>query len=93
MTEQHCGIIVTNIGKLVTFEGADRPLSGSNMLDLDIIENAAVAIRNNKIIAIGTIREIIGQFDAQNYLDAMQMLVTPGLIDAHTHPVFAKTRS
>ncbi len=93
MDSEHCGIIITNIGKLATFANSDAALSGEAMREPDIIENAAIAIRNDKIIAVGTIREILARFEAMEYIDALGALVTPGLIDAHTHPVFLDTRS
>ncbi|MCD4656000.1 MAG: imidazolonepropionase [Planctomycetes bacterium] len=93
MTDKHCGIIITNIGQLVTYNEADDILYGTAMNKLNIIENGAIAINNDEIVAVGTSREIIGNYQAHNYIDAREMLVTPGLIDCHTHPVFLKTRA
>jgi len=93
MTDKHCGIIITNIGQLVTYKDADDILRGNEMNKLNIVENGAIAINNDEIVAVGTSREIFGHYEANNYIDAREMLVTPGLIDCHTHPVFFKSRA
>jgi len=59
----------------------------------------AVAVWGGRIVAAGPGPEVIRQIEAAGYpleaflrLDAAGGLVTPGLIDAHTHLVFAGTR-
>jgi imidazolonepropionase len=59
----------------------------------------AVAVWDGRILAVGPQSEVIRQIEASGYaleafarLDAAGGLVTPGLIDAHTHLVFAGTR-
>ncbi len=59
----------------------------------------AVAVWHGRIVAAGPQPEVIRQMEAAGHsldsfarLDAAGGLVTPGLIDAHTHLVFAGTR-
>ncbi len=59
----------------------------------------AVAVWRGRIVAAGPQPEVIRRIEAAGYsleafarLDAAGGLVTPGLIDAHTHLVFAGTR-
>lgn len=49
----------------------------------DVIE--AMAIDKGKIIAIGAENEIKNKYLAKDYLDAKQMSIYPGFIDAHCH--------
>lgn len=72
-------MIVVNIGQLVT---VSRP-------DLGIIRDAAMSIRGSRITAVGPMSE---RCDNGEIVDAMGGVVTPGFVDAHTHPVFAGTR-
>ncbi|PLS17335.1 amidohydrolase [Bacillus sp. M6-12] len=57
-----------------------------------MIEDGAVAIKGNKIAAVGTTDEVLSQFSAEEYIDANNKLVMPGLIDAHIHTGLAIVR-
>jgi len=59
---------------------------------LGLIENGAIAIADGKILRVGKRTELAG-FRAKS-VDALGgAWVTPGLIDCHTHLVFAGTRA
>ena len=45
----------------------------------------AVAIEGNRIVAVGTTRELQARFDAARTIDLRGRLVTPGFNDAHIH--------
>ena len=86
-------LIITNIGALATMQG-DFPRRGAAMNDLGLIRDAAVAIAADRILAVGRTEEIEQQHGSPEAtaIDAGGALVTPGLIDPHTHPVFSATR-
>ena len=46
---------------------------------------SAMAIRDGKILAIGTNEEIKNTYDSKNTIDAKGKFIYPGLIDAHCH--------
>jgi len=50
-----------------------------------IIENGAVAIRADRILAVGPRAEIDRRYQAAQRLDRPDALIAPGLINAHTH--------
>ena len=59
---------------------------------LGLVENAAIGISDGKIVRVGKRTELAG-FRAKQ-VDALNgAWVTPGLIDCHTHLVFAGTRA
>jgi imidazolonepropionase len=62
------------------------------MEDIGLIEDGAVAISNGKIVAVSTSNDILTNYAAHTIIDASEKIVTPGLIDAHTHFVFAGSR-
>ena len=64
---------------LIVTGGIVVTISGPN------IENGAVAIRNNEIIAVGKATEIDRAFRANEVIDATGGAVMPGLVNAHTH--------
>ncbi|MCC6690383.1 MAG: amidohydrolase [Bacteroidia bacterium] len=45
----------------------------------------AIAVSEGKIIAVGTSKFILDKYDAAETIDAKNMFIYPGLIDAHTH--------
>ena len=86
-------LIINNIGKLVTMRGKNSPRIQSEMQDLEIIENAYIAISDGKIVEIGKgngYEKIIEEYTSIE--SANGLLVTPGLIDSHTHLVHGGSR-
>lgn len=86
-------LIIKNIGKLVTMEGKLSPRVGKEMNELTILENAYIAVVEDEIFQIGTgegYKELIGEKTIVD--DASGMLVTPGLVDSHTHLVHGGSR-
>lgn len=56
------------------------------------MENAWVAVRDGKILAIGHEGKDILPEGIENAVDCTDRVVFPGFVDSHTHLVFAKTR-
>lgn len=87
-------LLIKNIGQLITMQGA-VPRRGREMAEIGLIEHGGVAIAGDEIIAVGESDETAGKVDlAENctVISAENGVVTPGFIDAHTHPVFPGTR-
>jgi imidazolonepropionase len=86
--------ILTNIGTLHTFAGGPR--RGKKLADTSPISNAAIAWdHSGKIINVGTPNEFQDNFQPGNTVwhDAGGRIVTPGLIDSHTHTINAGSRA
>jgi imidazolonepropionase len=64
--------------------------------ELSIIESGALLLVGDRIEQVGTRNEIQQLIEAGNadceIVDAGGRIVLPGFVDAHTHPVFARTR-
>jgi len=50
-----------------------------------VIPSGAVAVRGNRIEAVGSAAELARRFPRARRLDASGRIVLPGLINAHTH--------
>ncbi len=88
-------ILIKNIKGLVqASEDLPTTISGKNMNNLPIIENAFLAIENGEIVAYGPMEDWQGITDWRDLevIDATDKFVMPAFIDAHTHTVFAKSR-
>ncbi len=65
------------------------------MKDLGIIEDGAVAVADDKIVAVGKTDDVLSKVEIDKktkVIDAKNKVVSPGFIDPHTHPIFAATR-
>ena len=74
-------------------EGSFLPRIGKQMNELTILENAYIAVVEGKIFQVGTgedYKELVGENTIID--DASGMLVTPGLVDSHTHLVHGGSR-
>ncbi len=87
-------LLIRQIGQLVTCRREKPgPIIGESLNHLEIIENGAVACDQGTIVAVGSTDDVEKKIDADcETVDAQGQVVTPGLIDPHTHPVFAATR-
>jgi len=86
--------VIAHANELATLANGSRgPRVKEDMRDLGIIEDGAVAVRDDRIVAVGNTGEVLeklgGEFEV---VDATGKLVTPGLIDPHVHLVFAGYR-
>lgn len=82
-------LLVTGISQLATAEGAGAK-HGETMREVKVIEHAAIACANGRIVWAGAAAEWMGE--ATNTVDAGNRAVVPGLIDPHTHTVWAGDR-
>lgn len=80
--------------ELVTL--ADGPPRGARrgpaLRQIGVVADGAVAVREGRVVATGPTDVIARDYRAAEELDLSGHVVLPGLVDCHTHPVFAATR-
>ncbi|WCN39788.1 imidazolonepropionase [Aneurinibacillus uraniidurans] len=90
-------ILLRHAAQLVTLQGTSaQPVTGTAMSNLHIIEDGAVWIEDGSIQMVDR-DEVVTAFyqdrlHEADVIDASGKVVTPGLIDPHTHLVFAGSR-
>jgi imidazolonepropionase len=82
-------LLVRGISQLVTAEGPG-PKHGPAMRELKLIEAAVIAVSDGKILWAGPESSWTG--DAVETVDMGHRAVVPGLVDPHTHAVWAGDR-
>jgi imidazolonepropionase len=83
-------LIIKNAAELLTLSPSLEEESG-----LGMIQNGAVAVKDRKIHWIGRTEDLPKEFSLSKggqEIDATGKVVMPGLIDSHTHLVFAGSR-
>jgi imidazolonepropionase len=89
-SRESADILIVNAEELLTLaEGGQKPRTGKQMLELGIVRDGAIAIREGRIVATGKTQEVTKAFRAEYVISAQGKLVLPGFVDPHTHLVFA----
>ncbi len=82
--------------KVVTSHGfSDRPAKGSDLGEIKVIEDGAVAVVADVITAVGPRREVLDGISLsgkEKIIDARGQVCLPGFVDPHTHTVFGGSR-
>ena len=89
-------IWIKHAAQLATIAGKNEPRKRKEMSELGIIEDGSVWIENGVVAAIGTTEELERQYGDRaseaEIIDATGRLVTPGLVDPHTHVAYGGSR-
>jgi imidazolonepropionase len=90
-------LVLKNIAQLLTLKTGPGPRTGASMADLGVIESGAVMIRGDRIVWVGSTKNLPIREPKEEHqvLDAVGLSVValPGFVDSHTHPVFAGSRA
>jgi len=89
---QQVDTIFEGIQTLVTLAG-EGPLLGQALGEWDTIGDAAIAVKDGRIVQAGTRASIHQLHKAERNVDLNARLVTPGLVDCHTHPAWVVSRA
>ena len=81
--------VITNIGLLATPRG-DSARRGRQQGDVTLLPDAWVAVEGETIAAVGQGEPVPAEGD--RVINAQGRLMTPGLVDAHTHLIFGGWR-
>ena len=78
--------------QVITCAGPARARRGREMQELGIETGAAVAMRDDRIAAVGPVGALEREYRDAVRVDCTGCIITPGLVDSHTHAVFGKPR-
>jgi len=78
---QRADILFRDIDWLITVDSGRR-----------ILRDAAIAVKDGRISAVGKSAELVQAYGAAKEIDSSGMVVTPGFIDAHLHSSFHLSR-
>ncbi len=84
-------MLIHSASQLLTLAGA--PQRGEELGRLGLIEDGALLIQNGEVVAVGSSEDMLRRYPHEERFDAGGKAVLPGLIDPHTHLVWAGDRA
>jgi imidazolonepropionase len=92
-------LLIANCEQLLTLRGGVR--RGVALRETGVVENGAVLVRDGRLAAVGTQREVERAWKklpprerkATREIDAGGRIALPGFVDAHTHLIHAASRA
>ena len=84
--------LITDASELITCCADAHEVAGENVASLEVIGGGALAIEGDRIIDVGTSDDLRRRHRGAEELSAQGKLVSPGLVDPHTHLVYAGSR-
>jgi imidazolonepropionase len=84
--------LFVNARQIATCAGPARARRGAEMRDAGLAIGAAVLVEAGRIVAVGPQATLEHEHPDAERVDCAGQLLTPGLVDSHTHAVFGRAR-
>ncbi len=84
-------MLIHSAKQVLTLAGG--PQRGRDLGRLGLIEDGAVLMRDEKIVAVGPTNELRASYKEEPLLDASGCVILPGFVDPHTHVIWAGDRA
>lgn len=81
-----------NASQIATCAGPARARRGAEARDADVRTGAAIAVEGDRIAAVGPQAELERTYADAERVDCRGTIITPGLVDSHTHAIFGAPR-
>jgi imidazolonepropionase len=85
-------LLVRDLAQLATPAGAEFPLRGKALGEVDVVEGAFLLCEGDAVVARGPMRDLPSISGEVVELDGRGLSAIPGLVDCHTHACFAGDR-
>ncbi|HUQ18341.1 MAG TPA: imidazolonepropionase [Gemmatimonadaceae bacterium] len=85
-------LLFTNASQIATCAGPPRARRGAEMRDAGVQSGWAIAVEGEKIAAVGLQADLRRGYPDAREVDCSGSVITPGLVDSHTHAVFGRAR-
>jgi imidazolonepropionase len=84
--------LFVNASQVVTCAGPDRSRRGAEMNDAGVRTDVGVAVVGEEIADVDSLASLRERFQNAHEIDCRRGVLTPGLVDSHTHGIFGRPR-
>jgi imidazolonepropionase len=91
MPETTVTLVLINTSEVAACTGPSRASEDAD--PAAVLPNAAVAVSDGRIVAIGPESDVLARFPGAERFDCAGGVLTPGFVDSHTHAVFGRYRT
>jgi imidazolonepropionase len=92
MARRNADVLIVGAAELLTCRGPAEGVRGAALQHVEAIPDGALAIVGGRIAQVGSSQRVLSDWESDNTIDARGKLVTPGLVDPHSHLVYGGTR-
>lgn len=85
-------LLFSNAAQVVTCAGPGRARRGEEMKDAAVLTGVSVAVEGERVAAVGPDSDLRQRFPNALEIDCDGGVLTPGLVDSHTHALFGRPR-
>lgn len=87
-------MLIVSAGQLLTLQSPGTPKRGKTMREVGLFSPGALAVKDGLVLEAGDRETVLSAYGkaAREILEFPGCAVIPGLVDSHTHPVFAGSR-
>jgi len=85
-------LLFVDAAQVVTCAGPGRARRGREMANAGIQSDAAVAVIDDRVVAVGSQLELERRYPDAERVDCHGGVLMPGLVDSHTHAIFGRAR-
>jgi imidazolonepropionase len=84
--------LVLEASQVLTCPGGTKPRRRGALSEIGLVQDGAVAVQDGRVEAVGTQVEFRERFADAQRVDLSGNVLTPGLVDSHTHAIFGRWR-
>jgi imidazolonepropionase len=85
-------LTILHAAEMIPCRGPVDGVRGPDLSRLETVSDGALAVDAGTIVAVGKTAGIMERYHGRKVIDATGRLVSPGLVDPHTHLMFAGSR-
>jgi imidazolonepropionase len=85
-------LLFINASQIATCAGPGRARRGAELADAGVRQGVGLAVVGERVAAVAPDDELRRRYEGADVIDCGRRVLTPGLVDSHTHAIFGRAR-